>query len=204
MELKKILDLKSALEAGRVDARELIEACIFAGKEFRIHPLGFIASTIFIEGDVKVRLHIWPKSGLREQNSDCTIHDHVFEFTSWVLAGAVENIDYPDFKVGGGRAAYSTTYSGIKSVLTRTDEKFELGRAVKKTIFQGESYEVNAGCLHETRLAGDSGAVTLLITRDTGKVNPTVIGSVSGEDQYEFERRAISIAELRGYLIDVC
>ena len=204
MELNRISDLKRLLESGTVGARELIEACIFGGKEFRIHPLGFVASTILVEKHFKARLHIWPKNGLTEQNSDCTIHDHVFQFTSWVLAGAVENIDYPDFSIGNSHVAYSTTYSGIKSVLTKTDAKYELGRAVRKTILQGQSYDVKAGCLHETRLVGDSGAVTLLITQDTGKANPTVIGSVSGEYKYEFERRAITIAELRKYLIGVC
>jgi len=204
MKLKKISDLKRSLEAGTIDVRELIEDCILAGTEFRIHPLGFVASTILVEKQFKVRLHIWPPIGLHEQSADCTIHDHVFEFTSWVLAGAVENIDYPDFKVGSGRSAYSTTYSGVKSVLTRTSMTLELGKAVRKTISQGESYEVKAGCLHETRLAGESGAVTLLITRDTGKASPMVVGSVNGEYQYEFERRIVGLDELRGYLNGIC
>ena len=204
MELKSISDIKRSLEAGQLNARELIEACILAGKEFRIHPLGFVASSILVEKNFKARLHIWPSIGLHEQSVDCTIHDHVFDFTSWVLAGAVENIEYPDFKVGGDRLAYSTTYSGIKSVLTKTNMKVELGRAVKKTISKGESYIVKSGCLHETRLAGESGAITLLITRETGKTNPMVIGADKGKYQYEFERRVIGLDELRDYLNGVC
>lgn len=204
MELKKISNLKRSLEAGQVNARELIEACILAGIEFRIHPLGFVAGTILVEKQFKARLHIWPSIGLHEQSADCTIHDHVFEFTSWVLAGAVDNVEYPDFKIGSGHSAYSTTYSGIKSVLTRTNMRLELGKPVKKTISKGESYVVKSGCLHETRLAGESGAVTLLITRDTGKASPTVVGSVNGEYQYEFERRVVGLDELRGYLNGVC
>lgn len=204
MELKKISDLKRYLETGKVDARELIEACILAGKEFRVHPLGFVACTVLVERDFKVRLHIWPSIGLGEQNADCTIHDHVFEFTSWVLAGAVENVEYPDFKVGTGRSAYSTTYSGIKSILTRTEVTLDLGNPIRKTISQGESYRVKAGCLHETRLAGESGAITLLITRDVGKASPMVVGSVDGESKYEFERRVVGLDELRNYLIGVC
>lgn len=201
---ESISALEQSLNAGRVEPRRLVESCILHGKEFRVHPLGFIASTIMVEGGVKARVHVWPVIKLKEQSSDCMVHDHVFEFTSWVLAGAVENIDYPKFKIGSGRSTYAATYSGSKSILTKTEALVDLGEPVKKIITAGGSYKVTAGCLHETRQVGDFGAVTVLITHDADIVSPMVVGLVEGDYSYEFDRCLISGEDLISYLIGVC
>ena len=155
---------------------------------FRLHPLGFFACTLFAEGTRKVRLHFWPLEGGAPQSPDCQIHDHIFEFRSWVFGGSVENIEYLHSTEGIEYAVYRTDYSDSISTLTKTDASLRLVVLRRCTYSAGSSYEVPSGVLHETARVGPGPAFTLLVTNDVSTVAPSVLGPKDGRDGYIYER----------------
>lgn len=168
---------------------------------FKLHPLGFIACTLLTEGSRKLRLHYWPAVGGTQQSPDSQIHDHLFEFTSWVLAGAVENVEYIDSPVGKEFSVYKTQYSGDQSILTKTGATLKLSEQRRTLYDAGTCYSVSAGVLHETVRVGAAPAFTVLLTDDVSTAAPLVLGPVAGEYRYVYQREVLPealVAELLG------
>ncbi|VVQ16598.1 hypothetical protein PS925_04171 [Pseudomonas fluorescens] len=195
-EIENISDLQVALDLGAVSAVSILEMCQGRGLEFRAHPLGFISCAIFIEGHRKARLHIWPFWEGVSQGEGVAIHDHVFDFTSWVLSGEVINkLLYVD---EGGRAhsVYDASYLGESSILIKRDENINIIEGGSFRFSAGGRYSMCAGQLHETKAVGAGITVTVLITNDVSSHSPLVIGPLSGPERYEYCRKVISSEEL--------
>src|SRR5688572_2072239 len=122
MYLTSLADLEVALDTGAVTAKSLLCIQESTGAPFRWHPLGFISCTLLAHGSKKVRLHYWPVNTARAQDAQCQIHDHIFDFSSWVMAGTVENIQYKKDNAGDIYSLYETQYTGEVSILKRTAE----------------------------------------------------------------------------------
>ena len=193
---RTIEELELALNSKRISAKEIISDATKRGQTFRAHPLGFISCTLCIEGVRKVRLHIWPVSGNTAQDERCQIHDHIFEFKSWVLSGTIENTEYALSETGTLYSLYSTNYLGDTSILKKSTETVRLTLEKVSQHSQGASYSVPAGRLHETRRLGSKSAVTLLITKDISLDAPLVIGPLDGPARYEYVRSALTQDEL--------
>lgn len=57
-----------------------------------IHENGFIQ--VPLNPDRTIRLHVWPDGHLQRQATVNTIHDHRFDFRSYILAGRLVHIEY--------------------------------------------------------------------------------------------------------------
>lgn len=183
--------IRVGLDCGRICIADLLAMRQAHLAPFCFHPLGFIACTLLTEGPLKLRLHYWPVYGGVQQSPDCQIHDHIFDFQSWVLCGAVENIEYKPSATGNGHSVYETEYRDGQSILTKTGQLIRLverGRAVFK---EGESYSLAAGTLHETRRVGDGPAFTVLVANDVSSTAPLVLGSKAGLDRYSYTRTVV-------------
>lgn len=188
--------LEVALERNELTATSLLAQARSMNAPFRWHPLGFMACTLLVEGPWKARLHYWPVNQTRPQGNQCEIHDHVFNFSSWVLAGELENIEYQVNPVGTEYAVYQTEYAGDRSILRKTAQTIRLSVSSACTHSVGSRYSVHAGQLHETRRVGTAPAVTVLITQDVIPNGPTVIGPIGGDCQYEYVRSIVTDEEL--------
>lgn len=158
---------------------------------FKLHPLGFWVCTLLIEESRRLRLHYWPVTEGRRQSSECQIHDHLFAFKSWVLAGAVENVEYAVSPDGKLFSVYRTEYVGDCSLLMRTDATVRLRERHRFVHEAGSSYTVSAGVLHETSRIGRDAAFTVLVTTDVTTSAPTVLGPENGEAQYQYRREPV-------------
>lgn len=190
-----------------LDRREISSTSLFSlvereDAQFRWHPLGFIVCTLMVDGPWKARLHCWPSGQARPQGEECEIHDHVFDFSSWVLTGEVENIEYEVDPSGAPYAIYSTEYIGELSILRKTTQTIHLAVRSSSMHRAGSKYEVRAGQLHETRRIGTAPAVTVLITHDVSTQTPTVVGPLAGAAKYEYVRSRVSETDLRRVLAD--
>lgn len=186
--------IREGLDCGRIVMADFLAMRQALRAPFRFHPLGFVACTLLTEGSIKLRLHYWPVHGGVQQSSDCQIHDHLFNFQSWVLSGAIENIEYERSEVGKEYSVYETEYRDDQSILTKTGQLIHLveqGRAVFK---EGESYSIAAGTLHETGRVGGSPACTVLIASDVSSTAPLVLGSKAGLDRYSYTRSVVEEA----------
>jgi hypothetical protein len=164
---------------------------------FRLHPLGFISCILLSDGPKKIRLHYWPLSGGEQQSPGCQIHDHLFEFKSWVFAGQVQNIEYTISDSGKQLAEYRTMYDGDHSILLKTGRTTRLVESRRSTYGPGSTYILSAGVLHETIRLGAEAAFTVLAATDTKNVRPLVLGPLDGEARYLYKRELLddSVAE---------
>lgn len=183
--------LEGYLEQGRISLSELLTLRKELHRPFTLHPLGFLACTLLIEGSRKVRLHLWPVEGGAPQSSECQIHDHIFQFRSWVMAGAVENIEYAVSAKGQEFAVYRTEYIGTRSTLIKNDETLKLSELRRHTFSIGSSYTVPAGVLHKTERVGTNPAFTVLVTTALSTNAPLVLGPKTGLDRYVYERETL-------------
>jgi hypothetical protein len=192
----EIAKIEEALQFLKISPQSIINHCVASGRSFRWHPLGFIVCNVLSEGARKVRLHIWPANGSRRQDSECQIHDHFFEFTSYVLLGAVENINYKIDEYGSQFALYETSYYDNQSILTKLNQSIRLSVANTQTFKAGKTYQMEAGKLHETRRISTELAITILISNDVLTTRPLVIGPLSGPKTQVYMRSELTRAEL--------
>lgn len=196
-----IQSIKAQLDKNILSVADLLSLRKTLGAPFRLHPLGFISSTLLIEGRHKLRLHYWPVTDQIQQSPHCQIHDHLFEFKSWVVAGAVDNIEYEATKdIGDDFSVYQTEYSEDCSILTKTEAIKRLSVNKRQTYKAGESYTLLAGILHETLRVSNTPAITVLHTTDTSTSAPRVLGPLTGEENYIYNRRLISNEEITEFI----
>ena len=167
---------------------------------FKLHPLGFLACTLLTEGTRKLRLHYWPLAGGAQQSPECQIHDHLFEFKSWVLAGKVENIEYVASPEGREFSIYQAEYFGNRSTLIKTGATLRLAELNRRTFGVGSAYAVRAGVLHETVRVGAESAFTALVTNDVSSSAPMVCGPLGGRERYVYERDILEDAAVEALL----
>lgn len=187
----------AALDEGRTSLQKLLALRRQLKAPFRLHPLGFIACTLLSEGPRKVRLHYWPVTGGAQQSPDCQIHDHLFEFKSWVFAGTVQNIEYTISESGCELAEYRTDYMDDLSILSKTGRTLRLAEARRTTYCAGSTYNLAAGVLHETLRLGGEPAFTVLFANEVSAAPPLVLGPSDGKSQYVYRRERLeeSVAE---------
>jgi len=193
--------LKRELMHGRLSLSDLLSLRRELRVPFRLHPLGFLACTLLDEGTRKFRLHYWPVEGGSQQSPECQIHDHLFEFRSWVLAGSVENIEYAESSEGQEFSAYRTEYVGDRSTLTKTDRTLRLSELKRCTFSAGSSYAVPAGVLHETTRVGAEPAFTALVTTDVYTTAPLVLGPTNGLGHYVYVREVLDEKAVEAMLV---
>lgn len=186
--------IRVGLDCGRICLADLLAMRQELRAPFRFHPLGFIACTLIAEGPLKLRLHYWPVHGGVQQSPECQIHDHLFEFQSWVLSGAVENIEYEASATGNEYSVYETEYRDGQSILIKTRQLLRLVERGRSVFKEGESYSVAAGTLHETGRFGGGPAFTVLVANDVSSKAPLVLGSKAGLDSYFYQRSVIEEA----------
>lgn len=190
-----IQELEYKLLNSEVTTLSIINFAISQKLPFLKHPLGFIVCNLLSNDSLKARLHLWPKI-IGDSQETLQIHDHTFNLKSWVLHGSIENIEYVKSELGSKFAVYSTSYSGNKSIIKKTEEivmLIELGSSIYKA---GSCYKVNAGEFHASSRKGKTVAATVLITEDVNKSVSLVAGPLNAADLYEYVRDEVSIEEL--------
>ncbi len=178
--------LVNAAGQGRFEADLL--AGPLGGATLHGHPLGFRVAKV-TDGAVSLRLHLW--HGDAEEQPGFEVHDHGFDLQSFVVAGRIRQQTFdarPD--PAGGHAVYSVAYSEGGSVLQRTGHRMILERTDEHLVCAGESYEVTAGQLHAAAPEDCADAVTLVLTRDTGRT-PITIGPWNGPETLNARRRQL-------------
>ncbi|MCH7371620.1 hypothetical protein [Aeromonas sp. MR16] len=186
--IQSLEKIEYLLEQKNITLPDLLKLRSKLNLPFRLHPLGFFACTLLTEGTRKLRLHYWPVAGATQQSPECQIHDHLFEFRSWVLTGAIENIEYIISSEGRELAVYQTEYSGNQSTLSKMDFTLKLTEQKRKLYQAGSSYSMSAGVLHETVRLGSEPVFTVLVTNDVSTSAPVVLGPINGQQQYIYER----------------
>lgn len=181
--------------------KEILKIRDDLGIPFKKHPLGFFVCTLLQEGPYKIRLHYWMSSiNLEVQSLDLMIHDHTFNFKSWVVSGSIENTVYEQASDGLEYNLYSTFYDQNTSILRRENRKFLVAETSVKIISRNNTYEMSAGVLHKTR-ALENLTFTVLYTEETNVKNPMVLADEKlTATEISFERSEVNEKDMQNYL----
>ncbi|MBK3848299.1 MAG: hypothetical protein KKD27_03945 [Gammaproteobacteria bacterium] len=188
------IELERLLDERRLTVFDLIQLCEDANEKLVWHPLGFVSGTFIRHEISKARLHIWPTDN-KKQIGGLEVHDHTFDFTSWVIQGTIESQTFTPENNGELSVAYCTTYTGSESVLTKTSKRISITHQVPLILRAGDKYFFEAGRLHRSRVLGKNPAVTVLITAEGKTESPLVLGPEAGQIEYRYQRSALSKLE---------
>ncbi|WP_288403653.1 hypothetical protein [uncultured Acinetobacter sp.] len=185
------------LDNGKLALDDVLKIRDLMNAPFKVHPLGFYSCTLLHENNQKIRLHYWDSiTNAEQQSSELMIHDHIFDFKSWIMLGALENIEYEESDEGERYYLYSTKYENDSSILKITDDSLKITYKNSSVYTQGMSYVMGANVLHKTRSVAER-TFTILHTQDTGNTSPRVLSNTNmSESEIIFQRKDVNEKEL--------
>lgn len=175
---KEFAALVTAARSGDFDVA--IRKSLLRDAEVRRHPLNFLAARVEDGAGRALRLHLWDER-FRFKQAGLEVHDHAFDYESFVVDGAVHQTIYeaiPD--AGGTHEVLEVSYSKGGSALQRSGRYLQLVEQRRETYSAGALYRLSHGVLHRLDLVGPS-ATTLVMTCDMGG-QPITIGRASDSD----------------------
>ena len=157
------------------------------------HPYGFLI--IRLDSSIEkaeVRFNVWLKHDRVEQQPNWPIHSHEVAMSSYVMQGALENINWPEPRIGFGDPLYLASYTKTSSILTRSELRVTEGRPFSEMVQAGTQYEVAKGMFHATQIPDDAGCTTLCVFHAEEWGTGTVLGRDGHAPRIEFHRFAVA------------
>ena len=168
---------------------------------FQMHPLGFKYFKLGnISKEVEFRLHYWVSTNEKHDN-DLQIHDHSFDFDSFVVNGSITNNKYEIVNSYNPKVyIYDVKFKNEKSKLILNSDNCYISKIQSVNINQGGFYRMLSNEFHES-INNEEETVTLLkiskLESKTARVfSPKKLGTLS-----RFERKFLS-ADENNKLID--
>ncbi len=165
----------------------------------RLHPNGFIQ--LDLKSDSSVRLHIWPSSLPKAQKTNHPIHDHVFDMSSTVLQGELQNINYT-FTPVKEKVLFKTEYKLFQALPIGKTKNTKLvpspmpSGILKETrngyVCSGEEYKIPKGVLHLS-VPVTSLVATVMLKENIDKGSPYVAIPVGVEPDNDFKRESVPL-----------
>jgi hypothetical protein len=188
---KEFASLIAAARSGEFETA--ISKSMLREAEVRRHPLNFLAARVEDGVGNALRLHLWDER-FRFKQIGLEVHDHKFDYQSFVVDGVVEQTIYeaiPDS--GGTHEVLEVFYSSGGSALQRSGKYLRLVELHRKMYSAGALYELSHDVLHRLDLVGVS-AVTLVRTCDVGG-QPIAIGRPSDDKGPSTQRTPVCDTE---------
>lgn len=163
------------------------------GRQSRVHPNGFLQldlrpDTMSTGRHIaKRRLHIFDDR-LPRQSVRTSIHDHIFDMSSFVVKGTVLNDTYvpvPD-EEGDLEIYQAQEAKCTETNLVPTGQRVKLRLKHVEYVYMGESYTFPALAYHDSRHEGV--AVTIMTKGATVDATPRVLVPVDAEPDNNFSR----------------
>lgn len=131
--------------------------------ELFLHPLGFYMTKLAQQERVSIRLHYWAKECRGTGAALTPYHDHVWNLSSCVLVGSIDNIPIDVIADASGeyRLAEIEQQEGVDKVITsKARVKIEYGDREHQG--PGTFYDVAAGTFHFSELNPSETAITVV------------------------------------------
>lgn len=200
---KSIKIFLQACDKSDLNAKEVCNWALTNNIPFVWHPLGFVMATIINEGNEKIRLHLWSNSFQNAQKPTWLIHDHLFDLTSWVLSGEIENTEFKQGNNSLTHRHYSVSYDKDGSILTKLDSGLSLSVERKDIMKKNESYAIKSGILHQSISTSKNTTVTVCHTVDVRDESPLVAGDLYGDFKYQYKRKTVTPSDLSKIVAEI-
>jgi len=155
---------------------------------FQKHPLGFKYFKLGkISKTEELRLHFWVETN-ENQDDDLQIHDHSFNFESFVVYGSLKNNKFiTKYDNNANGLIYNVRFRNGKSRLT-LDSKNQLIELISSQIIKnGEFYCLNRNELHKSENLSESTISLLKIIKPENKVtqvySPKILKEIPSFDR---------------------
>lgn len=180
-----------ALDKGEVTLSYIIKLTKELHRNFVWHPLGFLLCKLSDAEGKKLRLHIWPNNSQHIQDPPWTIHNHIFNLKSWVIAGVIKNTEYRHTKGNPTHRAYITKYNNNHSIIHRTDEELCIVKKRTQIVRSGQTYKIAAGVFHQSISSSQTTSITICETIDQPDRVPIIAGAIDGACLYTYKRAEV-------------
>lgn len=138
---------------------------------FQKHPLGFKYFKLGkISNTEEFRLHFWIDTN-ENQDDDLQIHDHSFNFESFVVYGILKNTKFKSKKnITSNGYIYNVKFRNEKSILVLNSEKQSLEIIKSEVIETGGFYSIESDELHKSENLNKLSVSLLKITKPKNKI----------------------------------
>ncbi|RWX70421.1 hypothetical protein EN780_03235 [Mesorhizobium sp. M4B.F.Ca.ET.089.01.1.1] len=170
------------------------------GSGIRVHGNGFIQ----IDLPDNKRVNVWGHPAIPRQNVATQLHDHRFDFYSFVLRGAMVNATYTVYPALPATHDVYTPMAreGEDTILVPFGEPLRVRPYHAHVYAAGESYRLPAGMVHETFV--NQPTATLMLKGDVRPITPRVFCSIGKNPDNDFVRhQAMGEADLWEIVRDV-
>lgn len=162
---------------------------------FQKHPLGFKYFKLGnLSNSEEFRLHFWVNT-IDKHDKDLQIHDHSFDFESFVINGRIVNNKYKIISSNNFNGyVYDVKFRNEKSKLILNQENCSIELDESVEINSGEFYKMSSNDFHESINNEDLTVTLLKITKSDNKVSrvfsPKKLNSLNS-----FERVVLTFEE---------
>ncbi|TPN04481.1 hypothetical protein [Mesorhizobium sp. B2-1-2] len=172
------------------------------GSGIRVHGNGFIQ----IDLPDNKRVNVWGHTAIPRQNVATQLHDHRFDFYSFVLRGTMVNATYqayPSRILPVTHDVYTPQVrEGEDTILVPLGDPLRLTPYHAQVVPAGESYRLPAGMIHETFV--NQPTATLMLKGDQRDIPVRVLCSIGKKPDNDFVRHGVmSEADLWAIVRDV-
>ncbi|QPC91500.1 hypothetical protein [Mesorhizobium sp. INR15] len=158
------------------------------GSGIRVHGNGFIQ----IDLPDNKRVNVWGHQGIPRQNQATQLHDHRFDFYSFVLRGAMCNAVYKAYPQRIQPATHDVytpqVREGEDTVLVPLGESVRITPYHAHVVPVGESYRLPAGSIHETFV--NQPTATLMLKGEPRNIPVRVFCPIGKKPDNDFMRHA--------------
>jgi hypothetical protein len=165
------------------------------------HPTGFVVIPVYLAGgQMPFRLHLWPVERKTLLPLGCAIHDHVWDMTSAVVCGELDNREFvADLERGSGLyKLYHVEYiDAVTSVMRSYADTARLRCTKHERHAAGTKYQVTQGTLHESISCSTQMTVTIVETRTGREGSPLVASVVDLGREIRVVREVLGVPSLR-------
>jgi hypothetical protein len=165
--------------------KRVLKECLDKSVPANWHPLGFVVFKLPDNSQRALRLHLWPREGLRPAEPLWPIHNHIFDVNSFVVSGKVTNKVYRILPNANGRhRLYQVSYSSAGTILSPTPDIVESIEQTRDVFKQDSCYMVERNIFHSTFSEPGQFTATLVLTDKTDRsAKPLIVGDNRSESR---------------------
>lgn len=162
---------------------------------FQKHPLGFKYFKLgSISKEIEFRLHFWVNTNER-QDVDLQIHDHSFDFDSFIVKGSITNNKYKIINSHNPKGyLYNVKFKNERSKLILKTNNCFIRNIQSIRVNQGEFYSMVNNEFHES-INNEEQTVTLLRILKFESKTASVFSPKKLETVSNFERNSLAPEE---------
>ncbi len=157
---------------------------------FQKHPLGFKFCNLGkLSVNQELRLHVWDRSENIAQDQELQIHDHSFDFESFVVSGKIKNTVFhmnENHKSKGH--LYEVKFVDNKSFLEERSGQYYVEIKIEEEIAEGSFYFLSRTEFHKSETISDISVTLIKMIKPSTFKFPKLFSEIKAKEHLLFSR----------------